>query len=378
MTQTDILVVEDTDSDAALISRHLHADQRFISIRAETLAKAYSEMENGSRFKAAILDLNLPDSRGLETFTSFHRRYPETPVVILSGQEDEALAVEALSRGAQDYVPKAALSGPLLVRSLLFAIERNARIVAERRFLRIEDDLAAAHRIQNHLLPDSAPRIDGFDIAGTCHAVESCAGDFFDFISLPDGRLDVLISDVSGHGVGPALIMAGARRVLRSAAVMHNNLGDILSIANHAVSEDTLIEQFVTLFYLRLDPRQSTLTYCAAGHPAWIVSQDGSFDALPYDSLPLGVLSDTRYDTNGTVQLAAGDTVIMMTDGVWETCNPAGEYFGRERVFEMVRQNPERNAAEIIRLIVSAVHDFSSPARIEDDVTIVVICVTGP
>lgn len=373
MRPTSILVIEDTDSDAALISRHLRADHRFTASRVGTLREAFATLGNGHTVEAVVLDLNLPDSYGLETFTQFHRRFEDTPVVILSGHEDEALAIEALSQGAQDYVPKTALNGPLLVRSLLFAIERNARLLAERRFMRVEDNLATAHKIQAHLLPRVPPVVPGFDIAGICEPVESCAGDFFDFIELPDGHLDVLVSDVSGHGVGPALIMAGARRILRSAAVMHNNLGDILSIANHAVAEDTLPEQFVTLFYMRLDPRRSTLTYCSAGHPAWVVRRDGGHSAFKYDSIPLGLMTETQYETDGTVSLNSGDVVVLMTDGIWETENTMGEFFGRDRVFEIVHRNRHRSASEIIECIVGAVRDFSRPAVLRDDVTIVLV-----
>lgn len=373
MSQTKVLLVEDTDSDALLISRHLRADGRFSLQRVETLANAVTALQNGVAPGVIILDLNLPDSTGLETFHTLHSRSPATPIVILSGLEDEELAIASLKDGAQDYVPKAMISDAVLVRSLLYAVERNARLLAERRFSRIETDLATAHKIQGHLLPAAPPAIAGLDIAAYCEPAESCAGDFYDFIQLGDEHLDVLIADVSGHGFAPAIIMAGTRRILRSSAVMYNNLGDILTIANHAVAEDTLSDQFVTLFYLRLNLTTRSFQYSTAGHPAWLVSHDDRTTLLSPENIPLGLLSEREYQQDGVGQLHSGDVIVMMTDGVWEACNPDGELFGRDRVFELITQHRQSGARVILDAVIDSVRRYCHPAQLQDDVTLVLM-----
>ncbi|MBM79328.1 MAG: hypothetical protein CMJ78_01885 [Planctomycetaceae bacterium] len=116
-----------------MISLHMRSDGRFADHRVETLEAACNHLRNSEQTDVVVLDLHLPDSMGLETFTSLHRQFPEVPIVILSGQEDELFAVEALAQGAQDYVPKGTVDERVLVRSLLYAIERNGRQLAERR-----------------------------------------------------------------------------------------------------------------------------------------------------------------------------------------------------------------------------------------------------
>lgn len=373
MPQSNVLLVEDTTIDATLVGRHLQTDGRFAVHHVGTLTDAIAAMQNGIEPDVVILDLNLPDSQGLDTFSSLNARFLDTPVVILSGREDEEIAIRALKNGAQDYVPKACVDGPVLVRSLLYSMERNARLVAERRVHRIEHDLATAHKIQGHLLPTDSPTIRGFDVAASCEPADSCGGDFYDFISLPDGKQDVLIADVSGHGFAPALIMAGTRRILRSSAAAQNDLGEILTIANRAVAEDTLVEQFVTLFYLRLDPENRIVSYTSAGHPAWLLHADGVAEVVPSDSIPLGLLPEQEYRTEGRVCMQPGDVLLMMTDGVWEATNSDHQFFGRQRAFDVIDRYRDRPAAEIARAVVDTVRDFRCLQHFDDDVTLVLI-----
>ncbi len=371
IAEINVLLVEDSQAYAMLVSSHLRQDRRFALTHVTSLSDAITAVSHDFQTDVVILDLNLPDSAGFETFTALHQKFPETPIVILSGQEEENLATNALAEGAQDYVPKTSVNGPLLVRSLLYAIERNGRHVAERRNGAIEYDLATARRIQAHLLPEESPSLSGFDIAGVCLAAESWAGDFFDYIKLPNGKWDLLIADVSGHGFAPALIMVGTRRILRTCALMHNDVGDILSVANHAVMDDTLPEQFVTLFYARLDPASQTMTYSSAGHPAWIIRANDVTEALDCDNIPLGMMPETKYAAESVSPLLPGDILVMMTDGVWESISPSGQRFRKERVFEIIRQNRRSPADEIVDLILEALGEFCHPGKLEDDVTVV-------
>lgn len=377
MPPTKVLLVEDSKIDAQVITQHLRSSGRFSVAHVKTLGDACNALRNGDGIEVAILDLNLPDSGGLETFTFLHKQFPNIPVVIISGDDDSDLAVAGVSQGAQDYVPKSKANADTLVRSLHYAIERNGRQLAERRNLLLERDLAIARRIQQNLLPKKPPSLQGFDVAAVCQAAEVCGGDFYDFIELPDGKCDMLIADVSSHGFGPALIMVGARRILRTCAMLHEDVGEIVTIANRALCEDTLDEQFMTLFYARLDPATRALTFCAGGHPAWVIAANGEILSLESDGIPLGLVPEDTYRVDGTVTLEPGDILCLMTDGAWEAIAPDGEQFCEQRVFDLIQKYRDWPAAEILELSLAEISRFCHPGAFVDDVTMLLLKVVG-
>lgn len=375
MKPINVLLVEDSETDAIVISAHLRSSGLFQISHVPSLYEACAALQT-NHTDVVILDLNLPDSAGLATFQTLHRRYPAAPVVILSGQEDQQLAVAAVADGAQDYVPKESVDQPLLVRSLRYAIERQGRLMAERRNLLIESDLEVARRIQQRMLPVEPPAIAGYDIAAVCRPTAACGGDFFDFIQRADGTWDMLVADVSSHGFGPALIMVGARRILRTCSAFHEDLGQILTIASGAVAEDTFGEHFVTLFLARLQPRERTFTYSAAGHPVWIVTAQGDIISLDCDGFPLGLVPDCQYHTIGSQQLNPGDILVLPTDGSYEAISPSGEMFGQQRVLDLIIQSRHEPAAVIRDTLLSAITSHCEPQMPHDDVTLVLIKVT--
>lgn len=377
-SQLAVLLVEDSNVDAVVVSRSLTRDSLFSVNRVSSLEDAQSTLTNGETFDVVVLDLNLPDSMGLDTFHSLHLRFPTVPIVILSGDDDSRMATDAVAAGAQDYIPKSKSDGELLSRCLRYAIERHGRQTAERRNVILERDLAVARAIQQHLLPHAPPLIPGLEIAGHSEAADACAGDFFDFIVHDSGQCDLVIADVSSHGFGPALIMAGTRRMLRVCSHIVDDLGETVSMVNRAVAEDTLESQFVTMFFARVDPALKQLTYCAAGHPGWIVRVSGAVEQLPCEGVPLGLFADGQYRTDGTVALNEGDIIVLMTDGAWEVMNHERQQFGTERVFEAIKSNQTRPAKEIVLSLVDAIRRSCWPRTPDDDITIVITKVSMP
>lgn len=413
--QTHVLLVEDTSDDAMLVQVHLRRAGQFTVSHVETMEAACgtlaARITNPSEpIDLVVLDLNLPDSFGLGTFRHLHQLFPEIPIVILSGNEDEKLAMAAVGEGAQDYVSKDKADAEVLVRSLRYATERQRRQSAERRNLLIEREMAFAAEIQQYLLPRRPPQVIGFDIAGVCRPADACAGDFFDSIensgrepshgtghpfagkipgSESDGRngeangslstggsgemLDILVADVSGHGLGPALIVAATRRMLRTCARMYDNIGQCITLVNQAVSEDSLPEQFVTMFYARIDQSKRTLSWCAAGHPGWVIDANGCMKPLEYSGMPLGLAPDAEYKIDGTVNLKPGDLVLLMTDGAWEAQTRDGEQFGQQRVIDFVHQNRDLGSAVILERLLRRIDQFCQPARPHDDITVVLM-----
>jgi len=244
---------------------------------------------------------------------------------------------------------------------------------------KMKQSLEMAMEIQQHLLPQGAPEIDGFDIAGKSIYCDETGGDYYDFIelaSLGAGRLGIALGDVSGHGIGAALLMAAARGVLRSHAATHGvNLAKLFETLNHHLVRDTGEEQFMTLFYAVLDAEAKSLIWTSGGHdPAlWLQNSGGEIRELPNTGIPLGIIEDAPYEQAGPVELRPGDIVLVGTDGIWEARNTAGEMFGKDRLRKILSDSTDRSAAEIHDMIVEAVRKFRQGQPQADDVTLVTI-----
>lgn len=235
--------------------------------------------------------------------------------------------------------------------------------------------LMAAQKIQEHLLPDAPPKLPGFDIGGALYPAEFAAGDYFDYLPMADGSIGFVIGDVSGHGFGPALIMASTHVLFRSLAETHSDLVEILTLANTVLVNETEDDRFVTLLLGRLDTNARVFTYASAGHSTgYVFGPAADLKArLTSTALPLAVLPEAEFRTGKPVELNAGDTLLLLTDGIEEARTSAGEIFGKSRVWNVVRENYERTAAEIAGSICAAAREFS-PHRIPlDDITAVVI-----
>jgi len=368
---TKVLLIEDSRTDPFLIQVELTEAIRFSLEHVMCLEDGLEVLRSGAAIDVVLLDLNLPDSMGLKTFEKLHRSFPECPIVILSGHDDQQLAKSAVHQGAQDYLPKG-VPPEILIRSLRYAIERNGRQLAERKILQTEQDMRFARLIQERLLPAAPPEIPGFELAAHCQPADDTGGDYFDFIPLADGRWDLVIADVTSHGFGPALIMAGTRRMLRTIAAMHDDVGDVLTIANRGVAEDTLEGQFVTMFLARLDPARRCLHYSAAGHDSFDLRANSEVTKLTGPYIPLGITEDSRYDTINTVELSSGDLLLLITDGVAEVRDPSGTLFGYDRVCDLVKDHRDKPPRQLVDTVLERVHAYCQPRRPSDDLTIVV------
>ena len=261
----------------------------------------------------------------------------------------------------------------VLVSAAIRDVTERKRV--ERAIRENEAQLLAAQRIQEHLLPDAPPALSGFDIAGALYPAEFAAGDYFDYLAMRDGSLGVVIGDVSGHGFGPALLMASTHALLRSLANHHTQLGEILGIANSILAEQTEADRFVTLLFGCLDVRSRSFVYASAGHATgYVLDFSGRVKArLESTALPLAILPDAEFPTAGPIALEPGDIVLLLTDGIPEARSPQDALFGDQRALEIVRENRDRTAREITERLYRAVHDFSGGKKPIDDVTTVVI-----
>ena len=260
-------------------------------------------------------------------------------------------------------------------RHVAFVRDITARKKTERALRENQEQLQVAREIQQRLFPKAAPTLEGFDIAGVTYPAEETGGDYFDYLPMLNGNVGIIVADVTGHGIGPALLMAETRAYLRTLAANREDIGEILSTANRILAEDVGEERYVTLFLGKIDPRNRTFAYASAGHPTgYVLAPSGEIKTLlKRTSVPLGVNQNAKYDGTVQVGLQSGDTVLLLTDGIEETMAPDESFFGIERTLNVVRQNREKPAREILDTLYRAARDFSQHTPQLDDVTAIVI-----
>jgi serine phosphatase RsbU (regulator of sigma subunit) len=372
-----VLLVEDNPGDARLIREALAeaGPARFELTATDRLAPALQLLIEG-RFEVVLLDLSLPDSHGLETFRAVRAETHEVPVVVLTGLADQTLAVQAVQEGAQDYLVKGEVSSAQLAHALYYAVGRHQRQRDVESALRAsEEEMRVARQIQQHLFPAAAPARPGFDVHGASFCAAATGGDFFDYLPLGDEALGLVIADVTGHGVGPALLMAATRAYLRAFAQTSTDPGRILALTNRVLAADLTEGRNVTLLLARLDTAARTLLYTSAGHPpGWVIGSAGQVrHSLLSTDMPLGIRPDGDFPTAPALALAPGDVVLLLTDGVLEERSPEGEQFGQERAVAVVAAHRRSSARDIVEALYAEVRRFSRDRPQADDITALVV-----
>lgn len=236
-------------------------------------------------------------------------------------------------------------------------------------------ELDAARRIQQKLFPAVAPLVPGFEIAGmACPAAET-GGDYFDYVPMLHQGIGIVIGDVTGHGFGPALLMASTRAYMRAFAQTHSDLGELLSLVNRVLIADLEGDRFVTAILAHIDSRTHSLTYASAGHPAgYVLDPSGHVRlCLPSTDLPLGIRADERFSESPIIPLLPGELVLLLSDGVIEAFAPDGAAFGWNRAVNIVRIYRHDPAEVIVANLYHAVRAFSQNGAQLDDITAVVI-----
>ncbi len=248
---------------------------------------------------------------------------------------------------------------------------------------RLRQSLDLAKEVQQNLLPKTNPVVKGLDIAGKSIYCDETGGDYYDFISIGDNdkpKIGVAIGDVSGHGISSALLMATVRSSLRQRVSLPGSIANIISDLNYQLVQDVKDSgQFMTMFYLSIDPIKKQLNWVRAGHDPAIFYDPSSdlFEALGGSGLSLGVDEDWVFENNLKRNLARGQIILLGTDGIWESRNPKGDMFGKERIFHILRKKSSSSANEILDTIFDSLNRFQKNVKIEDDVTLVIIKITG-
>jgi sigma-B regulation protein RsbU (phosphoserine phosphatase) len=248
--------------------------------------------------------------------------------------------------------------------------------------VRMRESLELAMEVQHRLLPKSPPRLPGLDMAAISIYCDETGGDYYDFFEFADrkaGRVGLVVGDVTGHGVGAALLMATARALLRPRTEEGGTPGEIVAGVNRDLTLDTMgTGRFMTLFYLEIDPSARRLAWARAGHDPALLHDPraGTFRELDGRGIPLGIVEDAAYEDKDMGGVPDGAVLVIGSDGIWETRNPAGEMFGKDRLRQVVREKSAAGAAAVLEAVVQALDDFRGGGPQEDDVTLVVAAFT--
>lgn len=249
------------------------------------------------------------------------------------------------------------------------AAERSSRALHT-----VEKELDIAREIQMGLLPTGAPDLEAFDIAAMSRPAAKAGGDYYDWQPLPDGRLIVAIADVTGHGIGPALVMAVCRAYARATAPGASSASDLLERLNRLIVEDVKGARFITMALAILHP-DGAIDLLSAGHgPTFLYRRAaGSVENFGGDGLPLGVHDAEEYQPILHMRLEPGDALVLLTDGFMERANNKGKLYGSERLRRLISEHGSRSAAQLIEALDRENGAFAEGAPQGDDMTAVVI-----
>jgi len=245
----------------------------------------------------------------------------------------------------------------------------------KRKLEAVQHDLQVARSIQQSLLPQACPHIAGFDIAGWNQPADDTGGDYFDWISLPDGKVIVSLADVTGHGIGPALLAALCHAYGRSNFSVAQNLPTAFEHINQELGADLEAGRFVTFVAAVCCPGCTEVEMLSAGHgPLFFYSRpEDRFTTMNAHALPFGICPVFQSDPVAHLQLHAGDLILLATDGFFEWENDQGEQFGVQRMEGVMRASRDFAASEIISQLHEAVIRFSNGTKQQDDLTAVII-----
>jgi phosphoserine phosphatase RsbU/P len=289
----------------------------------------------------------------------------------------DALIEASAKLAAGDYAAAVKIETHDELQRLGEAFNEIGPHLQERQQMKYSLEMAGA--IQQNLLPKEAPKLEHFEIAGKCVYCDQTGGDYFDFIqgeTTGSKRIGIALGDVTGHGIGAALLMAAVRGLFRhSAREFGDRLQELFAYTNTHLAQDTDDDKFITLFYGLLDDQQCSLTWASGGHdPAiWYHGDTGMIEELPNTGPPLGLMEDMVFKQAGPIQLKRGDILVIGTDGIWETIDTHEEPFGRDRLKSLIRTHSDQSAALLCSTICTSVVDYVYPGSLKDDVTLVAI-----
>jgi serine phosphatase RsbU (regulator of sigma subunit) len=373
-----VLFVDDDPKILAAFQRQLR--KKVVIETVESGSEGLEVLRRNGPFSLVVTDYCMPSMNGIEFLGRAREIAPETVRIMLTGSADLGAAIQAVNQGNIFRFLTKPCSPENLLEAVQAGIYEYRRTHKERKYnKRSRRWLAQAMEVQQNLMPNSGSVWDGLDIAGRSLFCDQTGGDYYDYFEKSDSAsrtISIVAGDVSDHGLPSALLMTTARAFLRECASRPGSVSTIVGHVNRHLTHDVQASgRFMTLFYAEIDCTDRRIHWVSAGHdPALVYDpRSGEFGELGgQGGLPLGVFEDARYEEYHR-ELAAGQVLVIGTDGIWEARNREGRMFGKLLLQQVIRDNVVRPAAEIVEKVLEALKQFLFPLDIQDDATLVVV-----
>jgi serine phosphatase RsbU (regulator of sigma subunit) len=372
--------LEEAHQDLSLVLELANPDfapdaQSTLDIQFE-LAWAENRLDDAIRFQEELVDWELAEGR---------RWVYARDMISLADVYVQRGEAEDFGRAQKAYQTSLEIFTEMEILFYQNVIEERIRLLEEKTWATLQDsrkiarELSQAGKIQSSFLPQVVPDLEGWSISVVLEPARETSGDYYDFISLPENKLGILVADVTDKGAGAALFMASSRTLIRTYASLYPaDPAEVIRAANDRLVQDTHEGLFVTLFYAVLDPGSGRLIFCNAGHnPPYLFRAGDSGEALELRStgMTMGIFDNETWQ-QGEIHLNVGDVLLMFTDGVPDAENPDGEFYEQDRLVSAARRaigNSRANAQQIQDAILADIHDFIKGAPRVDDLTLALL-----
>ncbi|MGA3017026.1 MAG: SpoIIE family protein phosphatase [Bryobacteraceae bacterium] len=392
-----ILVVDDQEPNVRLLEGMLRI-AGYTSIESTTNPNEVCELHRKRHYSLILLDLQMPGMDGFQVMEGLKEIEEDgyLPVLVITAQPAHKL--RALEAGAKDFVSKpfdlaelrARVHNILEVRLLHLESRNYSKVLEEtvrelersREVIRLktleerkksEQELALAQETQESLLPRSLPQFQNFRIHAFNNPTRYVGGDFYDFLQLSSGEWMGVLADVSGKGMGAALLSSMVLGALSMEFHYRTQPQDVLNRVNLLLCEKSLPYQFVTLFLFLLGP-DGVGQFISAGHnPAYLFrSATGKIEELESNANVLGLFDTASYES-GAFRLDKGDILVVYSDGLTDAQNPQEEMFGEDRLQNLIRQEAPSGSHALEQKFLNDIAEFTQGMPQPDDITFVVV-----
>ena len=371
-----ILVVDDEPDLELLLRQKFRRKVRkgeLTLVFAQNGVEALEQLKVHHDVDMVLSDINMPQMDGLTLLNQLNQLNYDLRAVIVTAYGDMKNIRTAMNRGAFDFLTK-----PLDFKDLETTISKTlAHLEVMRDALRSRDELVAlrqelgvAARMQESILPTRFPEDSRYEIHAWMTPAKEVGGDFYDFFKLKDGRIGIVMADVSGKGVPAALFMMVSRTLMKGTAIGENDPAKCLREVNQLLVESNEQSMFVTVFYASFDPATGVLDFANAGHNLpYVVKANGEVHAIDCDAgLVLAIMPGFEFP-GGSIELEPGDVVFFYTDGITEAMDEEGVEFGDDELTAVLAETSGSSAATYNRKAVRAVQEHAGEAAQSDDIT---------
>ncbi len=329
-------------------------------------------------FDAVLIDLNytrdtIGGAEGLNLISQIRSIDSLLPIVVMTAWSTVDLAVEAMRRGASDFVQKPWENQELLKKlQTQLSRARSQREVQRQR----EEEMREAREIQDSLLPKRLPSVPGYEIAAVTQPLRFVGGDYYNIVRISDRQTAFCIADVAGKGLPAALLMSSLHTALQPLIGQNLSPADLCHRLNRILCDLTPIGKFISLFYGVLDSIDHRLTYCNAGHNSpWLIRPNGTSMELGADGAVLGQFPEWNYGQR-ELQLESGDELLFFTDGLVEACDSNEDLFGESRLVHVAQSHSKSDANKSVESLMQAA-SLHCGGNFQDDASLIVVKATA-